>query len=1158
MSTKKILGLDLGVGSIGWALIETENDIPKQILGMGSRIVPLTKDDSDQFQKGQAITKNADRTQKRTMRKGFDRFQLRRAYLTKILQANSMLPENGSKLWTLQSVALWQLRADAACKEIDLKELGRVLYHLNQKRGYKHAKADVSGDSKQTAYVATVNQRYADLQKTGLTIGQYMYEQLKASEVVGDNGVYYTFRVKDKVYPRGAYVEEYDRIMAEQKKHHPEVLTDELIDELRNRVIFYQRPLKSCKHLVSLCEFEMRPIKTKDGRIVYKGPKVAPRTSPLSQLCAIWETVNNIKLTNRKNEEYPMTLAERQALVNHLMTNEKLTLTQLQKILGITKRDGWYGGKAIGKGMTGNKMLCDLTKALGGKYDQWLQFNLPTEQGNIVDVETGEIYDVISEQIEREPLQQLWHTLYSISDKEELREALRKRFDITDDEVVDALFALDFVKPGYANKSTKFMRKELPLLMQGYMYSEACALLGINHSASLTKEQNDARKLKPRLAQLQKNELRQPVVEKILNQMINVVNALKDEYGEIDCMRVELARELKQSLSEREETYRAINRNEKKNAEYAAKIKELGVRPSRSRVQKYHLWLESNHSCFYCGKQVNAAEFLSGADVEVEHIIPRSVLFDDSFSNKVCACRQCNQEKGNLTAMDYIKTKSQEVQDAYLRRVEEAYASKNEETHISKTKRDHLLWTLNDIPQDFIDRQLRQSQYIAKKAVEILSETCREVNATSGIVTDFLRHLWGYDEVLHDLNRPVFEKVGLTEMKDGHERIKGWTKRMDHRHHAIDALTIALTRQSYIQRLNTLNASREEMYAEVESADMEYKEKRSLLEKWVMLQPHFTTEQVAEKADGILISFRAGKRVTTPAKRAIYVGGKRQNVQTGLQVPRGALTEETIYGKTDGRFVVKYPLDHPSMKPEEIVDPTIRQIVMDRLAAFGGNAKKAFATPLYSDKAQTMQIRSVRCFTRLQENSMTIVKRDEHGQPIGYAKLGNNHHIALYKDKEGQMHEQVVTFMQAVMRKQAGLPIVITDPKAVWTGLMDRDDVADEVLKMLPEDGWTYVVSMQANEMFILGLTDSEFETAMQEKDYRTLNKHLYRVQKLASSDYYFRYHLETSVDDKYNGEKNEKLSLEMQKVMRVRSFSSLSNLNPIKVRINVLGEISL
>ena len=363
--TKNILGLDLGVGSIGWALIQTEDDQPKQIIGMGSRIVPLTKDDSDQFTKGQAISKNADRTTRRTTRKGYDRYQLRRALLTQVLRQNGMLPECMDE----NMIDLWKLRSDAATegKQLTLQQIGRVLYHINQKRGYKHAKSDDNGDSKQTKYVEEVNQRYKEIQEKNVSIGQHFYAELLNSKVESGNGPYYTFRIKDNVFPRAAYIAEFDQIMSVQKCYYPDVLTDELIKTLRNRIIFYQRPLKSCKHLVGLCEFEMRPYK-KDGKIVYGGPKCAPRTSPLAQLCAMWETVNNITLTNRNNERLEISNEQRRQLVQFLCTHETLKLTDLYKILGITKKDGWYGGKAIGKGIKGNVTLNQLSKALDGKY----------------------------------------------------------------------------------------------------------------------------------------------------------------------------------------------------------------------------------------------------------------------------------------------------------------------------------------------------------------------------------------------------------------------------------------------------------------------------------------------------------------------------------------------------------------------------------------------------------------------------------------------------------------------------------------------------------------------------------------------------------------------------------------------------------------------
>jgi len=1150
---KHILGLDLGVGSIGWALIETEDDQPKQIIGMGSRIVPISKDDSDQFSKGQAISKNADRTARRTTRKGYDRYQLRRALLTQVLRQNGMLPERMDE----NVIDLWKLRSDAATEghQLTLPQIGRVLYHINQKRGYKHAKADDNGDSKQTKYVEAVNQRYTEIQEAKQTVGQHFYLELLRSKVERGNGPYYTFRIKDKVFPRAAYIAEFDQIMKVQRAYYPEALTDEFIDTLRNRIIFYQRPLKSCKHLVSLCEFEMKPYKTKDGKIVYGGPKCAPRTSPLAQLCTMWETVNNITLTNRNNERYEFSLDERKQLVEHLCTHEVLKLTDLYKILGITKKDGWYGGKAIGKGIKGNATLNQLRKALNGKYGEWLE--MPIERIDAIDIETAEVFWQVSPKVEETPLFKLWHAVYSIQDVDELAKTLRNKFGIDDQEVIDALCKIDFVKPGYANKSHKFIRRLLPYLMEGMMYSEACARIGINHSNSMTAEERDARQLCDHIELLQKNALRQPVIEKILNQMINLVNRLQQEYGPIDEARVELARELKQSREEREGAYRRNNQNERLNKEIAAKIEEMGIRPSRSRIQKYKMWEESNHRCMYCGKTVSLAEFLNGADVEIEHIIPRSILFDDSFSNKVCACRECNHEKGNMTALDYLETKPAAEVEAYKQRVDEAF----KEGRISKTKRDHLLWHRTDIPTDFIDRQLRQSQYIAVKAVEILQQGIRQVWTSGGSVTDFLRHQWGYDEILHTLNLPRYRQVeDLTEIvhyehvgqEHEEERIKNWSKRIDHRHHAIDALTVALTRQAYIQRLNTLEASHDFMEKQVKEAGTQYNEKKSILEKWILEQPHFSVEDVTQSVDGILVSFRAGKRVTTPARRAIYQGGKRTIVQRNIQVPRGALTEETIYGKLGDKFVVKYPLDHPSMKPENIVDPTIRALVQKRVAERG---KDAFKEPLYS--AEGMIIRSVRCYTSLSENGVVPVKQDEQGRNIGYAKKGNNHHVAIYQDKSGQYQEMVVSFWDAVERKKYGVPVVITDPHDVWDSIMDKD-LPQKFLEKLPKDNWTYILSMQENEMFVLGMEEDEFNDAIESKDYISLNKHLYRVQKLTSHDYNFRYHTETKVDDKYEGVSNgANVSYSLGALVRSRSFNNLFGIFPHKVKIDIMGRIT-
>lgn len=1230
---KNILGLDLGVGSIGWSLVAySEDNTPIKILGMGSRIVPLTTEDATQFATGQSITKNSDRTQKRTARKGYDRYQQRRENLTIELRSHGMLPDE--TLIKLPAMRLWQLRADAATSgiKLSLPEIGRVLYHINQRRGYKHAKSDENADKKQSDYVASINNRFSTIIERGQTIGQHFAEQLKNSEIDTPKGKFYTYRIKEQVFPRQAYVAEFDAIMATQRQFYPDVLTDNFINRLRNEIIFYQRKLKSCKHLVSVCEFERQEATDSNGNKVIVGPKVAPRTSPLFQVCKIWEMVNNIKITNRRNEEFPITLEQRRKMFDFLDSNEKIKFKDICKILNISSKSGWSAGKNLANGLQGNVTKLQLKKALGKHAtDNILSFNLELE--DIVDKETGEIRTIISKDFRKQPLYELWHIVYSITDKDALSKTISNRFGITDSEIIDALYKLDFIKPGYGNKSTKAMRRILPYLQQGMMYSEACLCAGFRHSESLTKDENEARELLPLLPQIQRNSLRQPIVEKILCQMVNVVNALINQYGKIDEIRVELARELKQSKDERYATDRQIRKNEKDNAQYALRIAEYkcGIRVSRSSVQKYKLWEESDHKCFYCGAGVSCCQFLNGIDAEVEHIIPQSIFFDNSFSNKVCACCSCNSKKGNKTAFDYMQMQAKEQFDAYLIRVDEAY----KEGKISKTKHDRLLMPAEKIPQDFLNRDLRLTQYISRKAVEILKQICRNVYSTTGSVTDFIRRVWGYDNILHNINLERYRKGDWTErvtyehrgIKREEERIKDWSKRLDHRHHAIDALVVAMTSQSVIQRLNKLNTERDQMFAEVNSQRAEWRSDYNLLEQWLLEKPHFSVNEVEQIVAGVAVSFKSGKKVATYSRRSVYHNGHRRTVQKGIITPRGALSEESVYGKIrvleqkpikyafenphlifkgyikrlvenrlqqysgdtkkaidslkknpilihnnsteltfatcfKDEYVIKYKLSAlEKLKDiDAIVDKNIRERVEARIAQYNGNIKEALKgidnNPVWADNAGTIPIKTVRCFTGLKNDVVKVLKRNSDGQPISYVKPGNNHHIAIYQDKDGNLQEHLVSFPTAVERVRYKVPIIIKSPAQVWENIVDKD-LPQEFLSTLPDVNWTFVDSLQQNEMFIVGLSDDEYNDAIQNNDLILLTKHLYRIQKIQHRTYYFRLHNETTVDDKYAGERNEMRSKAMGKVVVIQSFEKFKEQKPRKVNVDILGNIT-
>ena len=1087
---RKVLGLDLGVGSIGWCLITLDEDEkPQSILGMGSRIVPLSTDDATEFTQGKAITKNKMRTVARTIRKGMDRYQLRREALKKVLREHGMLPDES--LIKLPLLEPWELRARAATPggQLSLTELGRVLLHINQKRGYKHAKADEAAEAEaegkpkkeKEGYVAQVKGRYQALREKGQTIGQHFAEELRANRQTASRGVYYTYRIKEQVYPREAYIEEYDRIMAVQQEFYPEILTDELIQRIRDRIIFYQRPLKSCKQLVSTCEFEKKErvvqVKriNKDGveelveRTITIGPKVAPKSSPIFQVCKVWESIQNIRLYYPDGAERKLEQEEKQKLFDYLQKNDKLSLTALRKELKIKPKDKLWCDKLLDKGIAGNTTTAILRKALKGyeQYEGLLRFDLTIRDGHKAD-EDGVIRPIVDESYQNEPLYKLWHILYSIEDRDDMRRALVGQLGIKeedlDDGLMDALYKIDFVKQGYGNKSAKFICKLLPHLQEGKMYSEAAEAAGVRHSDSMTAQERDERSLLETIPLLEKNALRQPVVEKILNQMINLVNALKREYGEIDEVRVELARELKMSREEREQVLSNNRKRKGKNETIAKRIAEYGLTPTKSRIQKYRLWQESDECCIYCGKHVDVVQFLRGEEIEVEHIIPRSILFDDSMSNKVCACRSCNQEKGNRFAMEYIQSKGWE--QSYIERVHSLFHDKK----ISYSKRQRLLMLPKDLPEDFIERHLRLTQYISREAQGILRKGMRLVSASEGGVTAKLRQLWGYDNILRDLNLERYRSMGETEVvtvehRDGErtdERIKDWSKRKDHRHHAIDALVVACTRQSYIQRLNRVNAEadREEMDAFIKEQQQEHKlskkEKLSLLEHWLIRQPHFTTREVTKHVEGILVSFRPGKR-TVSRGRNIYKRSGKIDVQRDVLIPRGALSEETIYGviRVDGedKVVCKYPLQ--SLKPkdvEDIVDKALRGKVRERIKQRG--EKEAFADPLYFDEAQTQEVRSVRCFTCKDQAKLIPLRYNDESEAVGFVAPGNNHHLALYRDEGGKMRASVVSFFAAVERVRYGIPVIVLNPRETRAKARIIPNLPESIFSKLPEEDW--------------------------------------------------------------------------------------------------------
>lgn len=1384
---KKILGLDLGTTSIGWALVnEKENDNEQSsIIKLGVRVNPLTTDEQKNFDEGKPITTNADRTVKRGMRRNLQRYKLRRDTLLSVLKEqgfisdDTILCEQGNRS-TFQTL---QLRAKAATEEVSLADLARILLLINKKRGYKSSrKVDADTDGKSIDGMSVARTLY----ENNLTPGEYAYGRLQQgkkyipdfypsdlraelnriwecqrqyypeiltdalrenlhgknekqtwaichepfgivgikrngnkteqkvenyrwrkealtkqlgleelaivlqkinSQINGASGLlgaisdrskelYFlkqtvgqyqwnelqknpNYSLKNQVFYRQDYLDEFERIWETQRKFHPE-LTDELKHELRDIVIFYQRPLKSQKGLVSFCELESSQKEIiKDGKqkTVTVGLRCCPKSSPLFQCFKIWQSINNISVTGNivperqrdlfgdeiinKYGTRPLMEEEKQKLFRELNLKERMSAAEILKLLFPDERNLKLNFKEVKGNTTMSAFVnaCRQVIYMSGHDDidfskQSAQYTTDTikEVFGTIDAHADFLtFDpcLDGKAFAMQPAYRLWHLLYSYTGDNSATGDERLKERIADicglGKEYASAFASIALQDDYGSLSAKAMRKILPFMMDGNEYSVACEYAGYRHSKrSLTKEELDNKPLVNTIPLLKRNSLRNPVVEKILNQMINVVNTVSETYGKPDEIRIEMARELKKSAKEREQMTKDMNDAKKKNDEYKQVLQsEFGItNPSRNDVIRYRLYKELEQNGFktiYTQTYIPKDKLFS-KEFDIEHIIPQARLFDDSMSNKTIEARQANIEKGSATAYDYVLGKyGKQGAEEYKQRVDKML----EDGKISKTKQKKLLMREQDIPEGFIDRDLRDSQYIARKAREILESMVRTVVATTGSVTDRLREDWQLVDVMKELNWDKYDRLGLTETITDHDgrqirRIKDWTKRNDHRHHAMDALTIAFTRYSFIQYLNNMNARSDKsssIYG-IEQKELSRDSHGKL--RFVPPMPLNKFRSEAKKhLEDILVSIKAKNKVMTknPNKTKCAKGKTKTTLQL---TPRGQLHNETIYGRirqyatkeervgsafnaekiatvankrlrealaarlrqfngdpkkafTCQNSLEKKPiyLDtahtvcvppkvktvtleptytlrkevNKDLNVEKVIDPHIRRILKERLKEYNNNAKEAFSNleenPIWLNKEHGIAIKRV-TISGVSNAIALHDKHDHHGKklldsegrpmPTDFVSTSNNHHVAIFRDAEGNLQEHIVSFFEATMRASQHLPVIERDYNK--------------------ELGWQFLFTMKQNEYFVFpnektGFNPNEIDL-LDPKNYAEISRNLFRVQKLSSKYYVFRHHLETTVE--------EKKELLGEKWKRIQTLNNLNGI--VKVRVNHIGQI--
>lgn len=844
----------------------------------------------------------------------------------------------------------YQWRAEAVTQQIPLEQFAYILTELNN---------DIN---KSSGYLSAISDRSKTLQFNNLTVGQYQYAQLIEKPLKSQ---------KNQVFYRQDYLDEFNAIWAEQSKHH-ESLTDDLKVTLRDIIIFYQRRLKSQKGLINICELEGRKRTTVvEGKTVTKlsGPRVAPKSSPLFQAFRIWSNINNIEVVNKKDKKQVHKLDEetKRALFEELNWRASMTDTQFLTWLFAGSKDKASDYEIKYGKIEGNRSNEELLNAylkiaaLEG-YDE-----INTKQDKVDVVKNVRscfaalgIKDSLFEftwdfedpsMIANQDSYELWHLLYSYEDDssntglDSLNTVLMEKYGFAPSHT-GIMSNVTFEKD-YASLSARAMRKILPYLEDGMVYSDAATAAGFNHSWSVTKEENLKRELKDQLEILTKNSLRNPIVEKILNQMINVVNAILKEptLGRPDEIRIELARELKQTAKQRADATTQIAKATREHEEFREIIKrEFGLPyVSKRDLIKYKLYreLKSNgYKTLYSNTYIKPDELFS-KKFDIEHIIPQSVRLDDSFSNKTIELRDVNIEKGNQTAIDYCELKGNEV---LFKNTVQTLA--NIPDGISPRKMQKLFTKIEDVSNDFNERDKNNTGYISRKATEILIDVTRSVTATSGTITSMLRSDWELIDVLKELNWSKYEALGLTYYetnKDGQKlpKIKDWSKRNDHRHHAMDAITVAFTKPALIQYINNKSAkSKGNIVLSNTEEKFTYRDKDG---KRKFVKPAVDIREQSKKAlTSILVSHKAKNKVVTDNVNIIKVkGGTLKKKQS---TPRGQLHLETVYGASK-YYDTKLETINASFDEEKIAtvsNKKQREALLSRFRESGNDPKKAF------------------------------------------------------------------------------------------------------------------------------------------------------------------------------------------------------------------------
>ena len=749
---------DLGTNSIGWAVYRLVNNMPAELIDAGVRIMSDGRNPKD----GQSLA--VMRRTPRSARRRRDRFLQRRDWLMTLLVRHGLMPEDTAARKSLEGLDPYDLRCRALDHRLEPFEIGRALFHLNQRRGFKSNRiTDTGDDDQEKGKIAEGAARLRTRLSDGgwRTLGEY-YASMPAgpSRTVrvrmngeGAKAAYDFYPVRDLLE------DEFKTIWSHQADHHPDLLTDEARDQIF-QAMFFQRPLKA--QIVGRCTFN--PTETR-----------LAVAQPLAQAFRIYQELANLKVEEPGQTARKLTLAERDILAEVLLAGDDLTFPKMRKLLKLAGKSAINLEEGGRDRLKGDATVARLSGKKGALSRLWpnlsenVRAELVTRQLDEPDAEVLKVW--------------LIGTLGATAEEASAVAGFRPPDGHLRVGPTAAAAVVDQLKTGDpANGIT------IP-------YSEACSRAGFHHSderdGEIFDRLPDYREVLERYTiggtgnpddptEKRLGRITNPTVHIGLNQLRRVTNRLIEAYGPPDQIVLELARDLKQTGEDKKKTEKLNRENELSNRRRTTDLEAAGLEANGANLRLLRLWEELGplpRQCVYTGRTISFSDVFS-SEVEVEHILPFSRTLDDSMANRTLAWRDANRGKRNMSPAEAWGGAELE---AIQGRAEKLPPNKRWRFKADAMER------FDSEERGFLDRQLNDTRYFSRIAKTYLTKVAAhpdQVWVVTGQMTALLRARWG---------------LNFSNAKD----------RNNHRHHAIDAATIGVIDRALLSELSRRAGSRE-------------------------------------------------------------------------------------------------------------------------------------------------------------------------------------------------------------------------------------------------------------------------------------------------------------------------------------------------------------